>query len=188
MSDCTQILVELKNADPTALTALGALQRSLGFGGRLVDLRRRVLWELHGPGGEDPEEILQALMRAGELWNPNKETAHVRRPGQSAQTLGRPVPGDGSWESFLAWDPERDLSVSPLALDRFRSRGWRLARGVLWSLSFEGATADTRDEWGLEAAICKGPKQGLLVHPHLEDFERVTASNDPPWLPGPART
>ena len=186
MSDCTQILVVLNNADPTALTALGALQRSLGFGERLVDLRRRVLWELHGPPGEDPEELLQALMRGGELWNLNKENASVRRPGQSDSSLGPPAPGEGNWESFLAWNPERDLASVPQALIPFRPRGWRLARGVLWSLCWKDGTADARSTLSLDAVVCTGPKQGLLVHPHLEDYRQVAAGSAPPWLPDPS--
>jgi hypothetical protein len=185
MRSCTQILVALRNADPTALTALGCLQRSLGFGERLAEVRRRVLWELHGPAGEDPEAVLSVLSRTGELFNPNKEAAHVRGSGETVASLGSPLPGDEGWESFLAWNPERDADCLPHALAAFRDRGWGLARGVLWSLRWGDATAEERIQWSREAVLCAGPRQGLLVHPHLEDYRRIAADDLPPWLPEP---
>ena len=185
MRSCTQILVALRNADPTALTALGSLQRSLGFGGRLSEVRRRVLWELHGPAGEDPEDVLRALSRAGELFNPNKEAAHVRRPGEAISSLAAPLPGDEGWESFLAWNPQRDPEEIPHALVGFRDDGWGLARGILWSLCWKDASAEERLRWSQDAVLCAGPRKGLLVHPHLEDYRRIVANDLPPWLPEP---
>jgi hypothetical protein len=183
----TQILVALRNADPTALTALGCLRDSMGFGVRLEGVRRCVLWELEGPGGVDPEEVLAVLRRAGELFNPNKEAAHVRRAGEQASALGTPAPGEGGWESYLAWNPDRDLDRLPPALSAFRGRGWRLARGVLWSLLWREGDAEERTRWSQQAVLCVGPRQGLLVHPHLEDYRRIEAGEPAPWLPEPGR-
>jgi len=104
----TQILVVLRNADPTALTALSSLRRYLGFGDRLLDLRRRVLWELSGPREDSRDTILEALRRGGELWNPNKEMALVRAPGGPNADHGTPNPDGGRWEGRIAGDPERD--------------------------------------------------------------------------------
>lgn len=185
MRSCTQILVSLRNADPTALTALGCLQRSLGFGERLADVRRRVLWELHGPAGEDAEALLSVLSRTGELFNPNKEAAHVRRPGDSVSSLAPPLPGDEGWESFLAWNPGPGADCLPNSLTAFRRGGWTLTRGVLWSLRWKSATAEERLRWSQDAVLCAGPRQGLLVHPHLEDYRRIAADDPPPWLPEP---
>jgi hypothetical protein len=185
MTETTQILVALRNADPAALTALSCLRRYLGFGDALSDLRRRVLWELSGPTGEDPGEIVEALRRGGELWNPNKEGARIRRSGELESLLGAPLPGDAGWESVLSWAPDRDLDHRARALAPYRARAWSLRRGTLWSLCWRDGTESTRWEWTERAVISAGRKEGLLVHPQLEDWRRIAAGLAPPWLPQP---
>jgi hypothetical protein len=185
MRSCTQILVCLRNADPTALTALTCLQRSLGFGDRLSEVRRRVLWELHGPVGADPGEVIGALSLTGELFNPNKEVAHVRRAGEALSALGTPLPGDAGWESFLAWNPDGNGEDLPHGFVRFRDRGWALVRGIMWSLRWKQAGVEQQLRWSRDAVLCTGPRQGLLVHPHLEDYRRIVADDLSPWLPEP---
>jgi hypothetical protein len=183
MNETTQILVALQNADPAALTALSCLRRYLGFGEDLVGLRRRVLWELEGPAGEDPSEAIDALRRGGELWNPNKETARIRRVGEGESLLGAPALGEDGWESILAWDPDRDLQHAARALAPYRPRGWSLGRGTLWSLQWK--VDDPEARWGrmLRAAVSAGSKNGLLIHPQLEDWRRIEAGTLPPWIP-----
>jgi hypothetical protein len=183
MTETTQILVGLRNADPVALTALGCLRRYLGFADDLLDLRRRVLWELSGPGGEDPSAVIDALRRGGELWNPNKEAARIRRSGEQESALGGTLAGEDGWESLLAWAPDRDLAHGARALAPHRPRGWSLARGTLWSLRWKEPDASSRWDRMRHAAVSAGRKDGLLVHPQLEDFRRITAGLAPPWLP-----
>ena len=187
MTRCTQILVALRNADPTALTAYSCLCRYLGFGEVLIDLRRRVLWELFSPDGEDPGEALAALRRGGEMWNPNKEAAFIRQAGNPETTLGEPAPGDARWEGYLAWDPDRDLDRRPLALRPYRRLGWRLRRGTLWSFAWKEEDPAGRIALSERAILCSGPKEGLLVHPHLEAYRRIIAGQSVPWLPDPGR-
>lgn len=184
-SETTQILVVLRNADPAALTALTCLRRYLGFGDTLIDLRRRILWELSGPQGEDPAGVIEALRRGGECWNPNKETARIRRRGEAESLLGAPLPGEDGWESVLSWAPDRDLVHGARALAPFRALGWNLRRGTLWSLCWRGGTEQARWEWTQRAAISAGREEGLLIHPQLEDWRRTPAGLAPPWLPQP---
>jgi len=179
----TQILVVLRNADPTALTALASLRCSLGFGENLLDLRRRVLWELSGPTeGKEVGAILDALRRGGEMWNPNKERALVRAPGTPISELGSPLPDEDGWESWLAWDPTRDLDRWIRALRPWRARGFRIRRGTLWSLQW--GEGDPLERRGLSerAVITRGAREGLLVHPHLEDARRIGSTDPIPWL------
>jgi hypothetical protein len=179
----TQIMVALRNADPTALTALASLRRYLGFGDNLLDLRRRVLWELCGPDDEIAELILDALRRGGELWNPNKERGHIRPPGSPIELLGSPLPDGGRWESWLAWDPSRDLDCRVRALSPWRAQGWRIRRGTLWSLNWAPDDAAERRRLAERAVITHGAHDGLLVHPHLEDARRIASDDPVPWLP-----
>lgn len=181
---CTQILVSLKNADPSALTALACLQRSLGFTDRLRIVRRRVLWELRGPEPSQVGAILDALRTGGELWNPNKETACIRLPGEEADRLA-PLEQHPEEVLALAWDPDRDRRRLPGALRPYRARGWWLARGTLWALSWRGGGAREWLRWSEEAVVCHGPHSGLLVHPQLEDFRWIDRHQPPPWLPEP---
>lgn len=183
LTSCTQLLVSLRNADPTALTALECLQHSLGYGPRLLRLRRSVLWELTGPAGEDPAPLLARLRRGGEVWNPNKEAAQVRIPGQPASALGGAMFEGERYENFLAWDPERDLARGARALVPSEKGVWRLARGTLWSLLWQDEDQTARRRLSEQAVLCKGPREGLLVHPHLEDLRRITWDEPAPWLP-----
>ncbi len=183
MPSCTQILVSLRNADPTALTARECLQHSLGFGTRLASLRRSVLWEMHGPADEDPAPVLDRIRRTGEIWNPNKEAALVRLPGQPASALGGALMGGSGYEIFLAWDPERDLARRVRILLPSGGSGWRLARGTVWALLWQDEDASARRRLSEQAVLCRGPREGLLVHPHLEDFRRITQDEPVPWLP-----
>jgi hypothetical protein len=181
---CTQILVTLRNADPTALTARECLQHSLGYGSRLLSLRRSVLWEMHGPAGEDPAPILDRIRRAGELWNPNKEAAQVRLPGEAASALGGALADGSDYEVFLAWDPERDLARRVGTLLPSGGKGWRLARGTVWALLWLDGEEEARRRLSDQAVLCRGPREGLLVHPHLEDCRGITRDEPVPWLPG----
>ncbi|MDM7916725.1 MAG: hypothetical protein ACE15D_05315 [Candidatus Eisenbacteria bacterium] len=192
MSRCTQILISLRNPDPIALTALGSLRRYLGFEERLLDLRRRILWEVHTPEGEDPAPWIESMRIAGELWNPNKEVAAIRRPGDPEGALGDPLPGSSGWTMVLAWDPERDLDRPSRGHARATTAGRgrserRLARGILWSLRWrEGYQEVHLREFTREAVLCRGRGEGLLVHPHLEDHCEILGGESVPWLPDPS--
>lgn len=180
---CTQILVTLRNADPTALTARECLQRSLGYGARLAGLGRSVLWELTGPSGSEAAALIDRLRRSGEIWNPNKETGLVRLPGESAGNLGQLFRQGEGRELFLAWDPERDIARQAGTLLGSKGKGWRLARGVLWILEWREEDPEIRSRLSEEAVLCRGARSGLLVHPHLQDYRRITGDDPPPWLP-----
>ncbi len=189
MSRVTQIIVEHRNADPTALTALGCLQRHLGFSSRLASVERRMLWELVGPDETGTDDCVDRLRRSGAIWNPNKERASLRRSGESYGATGLPTSKEDPWSVFLAWNPDRDLDRCPQTFIPHYRMGWRLACGILWALRWTEGDPDVWSRWSREAVVCSGPDRGLLVHPHLQDFQRIDSSLEPPWLPlGPAGT
>jgi hypothetical protein len=185
-SACTQIFISLRNADPTAMTAMECLQHSLGYGDRLAAVRRSVLWEMYGPGGSNPAPVIERLRRVGEIWNPNKEAALVRLPGQPISGLEGPLEEETAFETLLAWDPQRDLARTVRTLLPSGYGGWRFARGTLWSLLWREEDPLIRRRLSEEAALCRGPREGLLIHPHLEDCRRITRDDPVPWLPGAA--
>jgi hypothetical protein len=183
---CTQILVSLLNADPTALTAMGCLRHSLGYGERLIGLQRSVLWELNGPAGDEAAGAADLLRRGGEIWNPNKEGALIRYQGRPPSALGPRFQAGSPFDFWLAWDPERDLSHRIGALAAASKGKWRLARGTLWVLQWRDEDPEARRRLSEQAVVCRGPSEGLLVHPHLEDYRRINWDDPMPWLPARA--
>jgi hypothetical protein len=180
---CTQILVGLRNADPTALTARECLQHSLGYGERLAEVRRYTLWEMRGGEGVDPRPGVERLIRTGGIANPNKETTLVRLPGHPASCLGSLFEEGSEYEMFLSWDPERDLAPNLGTLLGSGEGAWQFARGTLWALRWRDEEPAARRRLSEEAVLCRGPRKGLLVHPHLEDYRRVLPEDPVPWLP-----
>jgi hypothetical protein len=49
---------------------------------------------------------------------------------------------------------------------------------MLWS----SADPAERLDLSMRAAICRSPKEGLLVHPHLETCRTVHTEDEPPWI------
>jgi hypothetical protein len=141
---------------------------------------------MHGPTGSDPRPLIDRLRRSGEIWNPNKEAAHVRLPGRPASLLGGVFAEGSSFEIYLAWDPERDLARVVRTLLTWNEPGWRLTRGTLWGLLWRDEDPSARRRLSEQAVLCRGPREGLLVHPHLEDYRRITGQEPIPWLPAPA--
>lgn len=183
MNGATQILVARWSADPIELTALATLRRELGFGAALEALKRRVLWELRSdeePG--DIDEVLDHLRLSGEIWNPNKETSHIRRPGEAVAALGEPFGSPGEWVVIAAWNPERDEDRSPHAVAVLRRQGWHLSRATIWCMRWSSIDPAERLRLSMRAAVCKSGKEGLLVHPHLETWRVVGAGDAPPWI------
>ncbi len=179
----TQVLVSLRNADPTALTALACLRRSLGFGERLLALRRRVLWELSGPAEADRGMVIERLRLGGELWNPNKEQARIRSAGEPIDLLQLAPAQERSWFHALAWSPERDLDRRPHALrSAIDGERWSLRRGILWSLKIDRQEGTEGRKGAEEAVLCSAPGRGLLVHPQLEDYRWIDGDPSLPWV------
>lgn len=178
----TQILISLRNADPTALTALSCLRRSMRMEGSVTRLQRRILWELSGPEGADPEVVIGGLRLGGELWNPNKEQARIRLHPEAVGRLHLAAEGEGNWVHALAWSPERDLDRRPHALRVGQAAGWSLRRGTLWSLEVAGGDPEERRKLAGEAVLCSSVGKGLLVHPHLEDLRWIEGDPPRPWI------
>jgi hypothetical protein len=186
-----QVLLELKNSDPTALTAAEAIRHLLGFGDRLSEIRRRTFYEIVLRASEgvrsDPAlpDLFSVYLERGFLWNPNRERAWVRidatpEAGAAWEALpgarrkpggfGRPDLGQPAYDHLLIWPRGRwevstDLGLAP--------SGWVLAatgRGELWSLRWrETATTAERTVWTGAVGAARSRREGLLFNPQAQD-------------------
>lgn len=198
-----QILIDLKAPDPAAMTARETVRGLLGFGERLVDLRRRKFYELSVEG--ERSDLVDAshayLVATFELWNPSRERAWARV--ESGETGGDPDGGDASlstsWE--VAAGARRASSFGIPSLDDPRYDhllSWRaegsdlpddLTRGLsgrrilaagsatLYSLRWaDGASRTDRREWTSAVGPVRSRKRGLLVHPAAEHARQFSGA------------
>lgn len=165
------LLVRLKIADVTALTAANALRRSLGYT-QLKSLTRADYYRL-ALKTETPEAALELARELAEktnlFVNPNKHVYELHRQldagdapeGHIARVLVTD-PHDGSAEGMLA------------ALQGRLGYGDKVAgliKGLLWTMHLDCATAEEARLLAREMAETKSLEQGLLVNPHFQDFE-----------------
>lgn len=193
-----QILLDLKNSDPTALTAAEAIRHLLGFGDRLAEIRRRSLHELalRDAGGAGtaalPDLLSRYLEQTVTFWNPNKQAGWVRieggpEPDASWEVMsgarrkpggfGRPELSRPEYDHLLVWPRGRQELPADLlpAL-----AGWDVAaagRGELWSLRWrEGATAEERGAWTQAVGATRSRREGLLCNPHAQNHRVLSGA------------
>ncbi len=202
-----QILLDLKNSDPTALTAAEAIRHLLGFGDRLVEVRRRSLHEValrSTPAGAALSELLSAyLERTVVFWNPNKQRAWVRAPqadnadaAWEVRSGGRRHPGDfgtpdlsrPEFDHLIVWPRGDDALPAdlPTALP-----GWDVTaafRGELWSIRWrDGASTGERSDWTVAVGAARSRREGLLCNPHAQHYRVLSGAVPIPlWTSGGA--
>jgi hypothetical protein len=203
-----QVLLDLKNSDPTALTAAEAIRSLLGFGDRLVEIRRRSLHELVLGGPEQAEkraalpDLLSAYLEGTVVfWNPNKQRAWVRlapagspeiawevMPGAKRKPadFGRPDLSRPDYDHLLVW-PRGSHAVPADLLPALAE--WEVAaagQGELWSLRWrEGATAEERGAWTRAVGATHTRREGLLCNPHAQSHRVLSGAVPMPlWSHG----
>lgn len=188
-----QILVDLKNPDPTGRTAGEAIRTLLGYGDRLVELRRREFYEMlcRPDGATDPAAtplgpvLLRYLETTTVMWNSNKQRAWLRvsgsgeaggaweafhgRPAREG-SFGAPGLDDAEFDHIMVW--RRDHRSAPEDLARALA-GWSLvAEGSceLYSLRWAStASPEERRAWTDAVSTVRSRGSGLLVNPHYQD-------------------
>lgn len=202
-----QILVDLKGADPTAVSAFDALRQLLGFGDRLLQLKRRRLLELALdprvlPSPERIRETIGAYLHTTtDFWNPNKERAWVRcrrleasdAPGflvekqgaLSAAPFGQPEATSAAWDHLLVWPREGRSAPADLAermpAASLLGAGAALLYSVRWR---DDATAEERASWTEAIGEVRSRRQGFLVQPHFQDHRRYSGALPIPLFGG----
>ena len=173
------LTVELKSADPVALTAAHALTHRLGFGKILAELRRVDLWRLRVEAAGIPDALALAgswVTRSNQFVNPNKHVYELSvRGGEASGNRGS---GRVAWVVATS-EPDLDGEAAVrLVRDRFGGRELVEARrAVAWMLRFAPAVkpADVR-RLAESMAITRTRSRGLLANPH---FQPVAIVRDP---------
>ncbi len=172
------VFVELRAADPEAVSALQVAHAHLEGGADLAALRRWRIFELRG---ELPEraELDERLHRSTQFLNPAKERCTI-------------VAGPEDRAPFAAHE------AAVLVFDRggerrpAAERWWRHAggarievrEGVAWALSCVGGAPDAAQVE--RVAVTRSRSRGLLCNPHSQVWRWTAAGEAPPadWISG----
>ena len=192
MSLQTTLLTSHKGVDLHAASALLVMKDRLEGGDRLVNLLR---CEMHAFWGRPAQVNLQKLLDTGRYFNPNKHhfgafTIEVSDGPwfDCADCRGRAVvagwPGSTSdtdlpclndplalYHTLLGGVPVAgNTAVDILSFDL--GQGGPVLSGVLWRMVLSG-DPDQAAEIGMNLAVARGRKQGLLINPHMEAWLSV---------------
>jgi len=161
----------LKVADPTAITALEALQRALGYGRAIRGVSRsEVIAFSWGDGASEGTKDLERLARETNLvFNPNKHFMEIRTGAEPLH------PGGNAW--VLVYEPGDGADLSDAVARRrlLTSPPDAVRRGVLWELDLEGSTETVRS-MAEEIAVTRSRTSGLLANPHHQRIRVLDAS------------
>jgi phosphoribosylformylglycinamidine (FGAM) synthase PurS component len=164
----------LKVMDPTSLTARETLVRTLGYGDRVRDIQRSVVWAFRWEGTVDAEALLTRLAAVTNLIrNPNKHHLEI------VTGDARLHPRGNVWVLVHTGDEGRELQD---ALSRHRLLSGEVPavrRGTLWELDL--AEGENRTAVAEEIAVTRAHKKGLLANPHVDAvqvFERLPGAPD----------
>ncbi len=171
-----QAWVELRTADPEAVSALSVARASLPAGRALRSLRRMRLFELSGalPAREGIE---QHLHRSSQFYNPHKERCTVR----AARADPAPVARDEHVVLVFDRGEERRGGAE---------RWWRhelghdveVREGVAWLLGLEPGLRDAAAAVE-ELSVLRDRRHGLLCNPHAQEYLVAAATGIPlPWM------
>lgn len=168
MSESVELLVALKIPDVTAVTARQALQRRMGYGQVLADLRRADWWrlELDVPGPAAALALGRELAEQTNCFvNPNK---HVY---ECVARVTPPPAGDGA-RAVCVLTGFRDEALAELTAQALRGRlgyGERIAgleHGTLWTLTLNEPDAARARELAERMTLSDRRDSGLLANPH----------------------
>jgi hypothetical protein len=178
-SNVVQAWIELRSADPEAVSAVAVARAHLPAGRSLAALRRLRLFELSGPLPirAGIEKLLQASIQ---FYNPHKERCVVR----VSPTDAPPVAADEPVVLVYERGEERREGAE---------RWWRhetgraieVREGVVWVLGFGAGVTNPAAE-AEELTVLRDRRHGLLCNPHAQEY-RIAAGTVPlPWMNGHA--
>ena len=177
MSEWIQLWVERQAMDPSASTALAALQLLLGRDAP-VKVGRADLWELLEDGaGEDAAGRFETWLRGSNLFlNPNRDRGVV---------LGgvAPVPGPSVASVVTIERGMPDSRAHALTLGHALGGKWRVRRGTVWTLLWAPERTDDVPGLAEKAAWARRRSSGLLVNAESQDAVVLIGTWANPALP-----
>lgn len=176
-SRAAQAWIELKAADPEAVSALAVARAHLEAGRTLENLRRLRVIELSG-ALPDRDALGELLHRSSQFYNPHKERCVLRLLESD------PPPLSTGERAVLV--TERGEERRPGA-----ERWWRhetgatveVREGVAWVMRFAlPAAKSAAAAEGL--AMLRDRRHGLLCNPHAQDLAIAGTKVPLPWIAG----
>jgi len=164
----TFLLVHLRVKDLTAETAEETIRKRIDGGEKLRKLERAELWEFRHSreGGEFRSELERLVRRSNLFVHPNKHAYRIVDDYRSG------------WEEegFLLWVRGKEGVEGMVARETLRTRfgleGLEEVRyGVLWVIRPAGIAGEDALAWARKIGITTGPRDGLLVHPHYQEYD-----------------
>jgi hypothetical protein len=166
-------VVARRGLDPAAETCEVALRELLGV--EVAAVERAELWRFRAPdtspaaSAELQDRLQRAACRAGRYVNLNRDTCDwLRGPRPYA---GHAPAGGSAVDVWVRDATGRDRA----ALRWFRAQASPVVedvwRGVLWRLYLPIADPKRAGERGLEIAVTRGRRQGLLANPNAQSAE-----------------
>ncbi len=163
-----ELLVWLKIPDVTALTARRALQRRMGYGEVLADLKRADWWRLEVEAADEPAALALGHELAEQTTcfvNPNK---HLYRVASHAGAIEAP---DGLTAVGVLTGFDGDASAD-LTAQALRGRlGYgdtvgQVERGTLWTFLLREPDLDRARALAEAMTVTSNREHGLLINPH----------------------
>ncbi len=170
-----ELLVRLKIPDVTALTAVSALRRRMGYGDVLKELLRADYYALHLPA-DSQQSALDLARRLAEktnlFVNPNKHAYELRIPAERAE----PAPEDGVWPvEVLVTDAEgaeaTDIEQALQERLGYADVVARVEQGTLWTMKLAASDLAAAEQIAEQITVTQARGQGLLVNPHFQAWQ-----------------
>ena len=173
-----ELLVSLKIPDVTALTAVSALRRRLGYEDVMKELVRSDYYslDLNVTGPDAARELAQELAEKTNLFvNPNKHSYETCSPEEHSNG---PAQQDSLWRvEVLVTDIEgAEAPEIVQALTERLGYGRQVAavrQGILWTMRLAADSADEARCIAESITVTKSRDEGLLVNPHFQAWEMI---------------
>jgi hypothetical protein len=174
-----QAWIELRSADPEAVSALAVARAHLPAGRALASLRRLRLFELSGPlplrGGI--EKLLQASIQ---FYNPHKERCVVRADPADAPPIA------AGERAVLVYERGEERREGAERWWRHETgRAIEVREGVAWVLGFAPGAGDAAAATQ-ELTVLRDRRHGLLCNPHAQEYRIAAGAVPLPWMNGHA--
>lgn len=170
-----QAWVELRTADPEAVSALAVARVHLPAGAGLRSLRRARVFELRGalPGREEMDALLH---RSIQFYNPHKELCRVRLAPED------PAPLADAERAVLVFDRGEERRPGAERWWKHETgRAIEVREGVAWMLGFEPSVRDTEAAVE-ELTVLRDRRHGLFCNPEAQEHRFAAAAIPLPWM------
>ncbi len=175
-----ELLVSLKTADTTALTAKNTLQHDLGYESVLLDLKREECWliEVDAESTDAAEKLGREFATVVKIFvNPNKHTYTLRvvEEGVTEHSETEEAHEKPPYEIgiFVGYREDEKALIALRTLQDTYGYGEKVKgvlRSTLWKLDINARSKDSARKIAEEITRTSGMSCGLLANPHSQTY------------------